>query len=68
MAEKVNVLLSEEEVDAKIIDVDNDRKRISLSIRALLEAEAPAAEPVDEEVTVYESDAAEAAPAEEAAE
>ena len=73
--DKVSDVLSEgQEVDAKIIDVDNDRKRISLSIRALLEAEAPAAEPVDEEVTVYESDAAEeaaadeAAPAEEAAE
>ena len=73
--DKVSDVLSEgQEVDAKIIDVDNDRKRISLSIRALLEAEAPTAEPVDEEVTVYESDAAEeaaadeAAPAEEAAE
>ena len=67
--DKVSDVLAEgQEVDAKIIDVDNDRKRISLSIRALLEAEAPAAEPVDEEVTVYESDAAEAAPAEEAAE
>ena len=73
--DKVSDVLSEgQEVDVKIIDVDNDRKRISLSIRALLEAEAPAAEPVDEEVTVYESDAAEeaaadeAAPAEEAAE
>ena len=63
--DKVSDVLTEgQEVDAKIIDVDNDRKRISLSIRALLEAEAPAAEPVDEEVTVYESDAAEAAPAE----
>ena len=73
--DKVSDVLSEgQEVDVKIIDVDNDRKRISLSIRALLEAEAPTAEPVDEEVTVYESDAAEeaaadeAAPAEEAAE
>ena len=40
-----DVLAEGQEVDAKIIDVDADRKRISLSIRALLE---PAAEAADE--------------------
>ena len=54
--EKVSDVLSEgQEVEAKIIDVDNDRKRISLSIRALLEpaaeeeTEAPAEEAAAEE-------------------
>ena len=54
--EKVSDVLSEgQEVEAKIIDVDNDRKRISLSIRALLEpaaeeeADAPAEEAAAEE-------------------
>ena len=46
--EKVSDALTEgQEVEAKIIDVDTERKRISLSIRALLEPEAPADE--DEE-------------------
>ena len=36
MAEKVNVLLSEEEVDAKITAIDDEKQKISLSIRALL--------------------------------
>ncbi|MBQ4051878.1 MAG: S1 RNA-binding domain-containing protein, partial [Oscillospiraceae bacterium] len=35
-------------VDAKIIDVDSDKKKVSLSIRATLAEEAPA--PVVEEV------------------
>ena len=35
--DKASDVLSEgQEVDAKIIDIDKDRKRISLSIRALL--------------------------------
>ena len=35
--EKASDVLTEgQEVDAKIIDIDTDRKRISLSIRALL--------------------------------
>ena len=43
--EKVSDALSEgQEVEAKIIDIDTERKRISLSIRALLEPEAPAEE------------------------
>lgn len=45
--DKVSDVLSEgQEVEAKIIDIDTDRKRISLSIRALLE---PAAEKEAEE-------------------
>ena len=36
-------------VDAKIIAIDNDNKKVSLSIRAVLEdAAAPEAEDVDE--------------------
>ena len=43
-------------VDAKIIDIDNEKKNISLSIRALLEPEqVEEASPVDE-VEVYNSD------------
>ena len=43
--EKVSDALSEgQEVEAKIIDIDTERKRISLSVRALLEPEAPAEE------------------------
>ncbi|MBQ0083394.1 MAG: S1 RNA-binding domain-containing protein, partial [Clostridiales bacterium] len=54
-----------QEVEAKIIAVDGDRKRVSLSIRALLPEEpkaekAEAAEPVAEEAPAVE----EAAPAE----
>ena len=46
--DKVADALSEgQEVEAKIIDVDADRKRISLSIRAL---QAPVAEEVEEDV------------------
>ena len=49
-----DVLTEGQEVDAKIIDIDNDRKRISLSIRALL---TPAAEEAQEtEVTEEESE------------
>ncbi len=53
-----------QEVQAKITAIDYDRKRISLSIRALLEPEAPAEDVVEEAV---EAPAEEAA-AEEAAE
>ncbi|MBQ9940809.1 MAG: S1 RNA-binding domain-containing protein [Clostridia bacterium] len=46
-------------VDAKIIDIDDEKKNISLSIRALIEpAEVEEASPVDE-VEVYNSDNAE---------
>ena len=64
--EKAADALSEgQEVEVKIIDIDADRKRISLSIRALLEpsapketTEAPAApaEPEPEETLVYDTD------------
>ena len=53
-----DALAEGQEVEAKIIDVDSDRKRISLSIRALL---APVAEEAEEEVEE------EATPAEEEA-
>lgn len=60
-----------QEVDAKIIAVDPEKKRVSLSIRALLEPEkaeeeAPAASEPDETVyeTPAEAPAAEEAPAE----
>ena len=44
-------------VDAKIIDVDSDKKKVSLSIRATLTEEAPA--PVEEEaVSEYAADLA----------
>lgn len=57
-----------QEVDAKIIAVDLEKKRVSLSIRALLEPEAekeeaPAVEAADE--VVYETKEEAAAPAEE---
>ena len=46
--DKVSDVLSEgQEVEAKIIDVDADRKRISLSIRALLEPAAEESEEAD---------------------
>lgn len=57
-----------EEVDAKIIAVDPEKKRVSLSIRALLEdgeaAEEPVADTADE--VVYEAKEETAAPVEEA--
>jgi 4-hydroxy-3-methylbut-2-enyl diphosphate reductase len=45
-----DVLEVGQEVDAKIIEIDNDKQKVSLSIRALLEevAAAEAAMPVDE--------------------
>lgn len=49
--DKVADAVSEgQEVEAKIIEVDADRKRISLSIRALLEPAAPAEDEVVEDV------------------
>ena len=62
-----------EEVEAKIIAVDSEKKRVSLSIRALLEPEAPAEKAelnAPDEVVFEASDetaaAAAEAPAEEA--
>jgi ribosomal protein S1/(E)-4-hydroxy-3-methyl-but-2-enyl pyrophosphate reductase len=59
-----DVLSEGQEVDVKIIDVDLEKKRISLSIRALLEKPAPVVEenvdeaPVDEPetATVYSTE------------
>ena len=58
-------------VDAKIIEIDNEKQKISLSIRALLEEEvaeeeAAPAEEVVEEVAPVEEVVEEAAPVEEA--
>ncbi len=49
-----------ETVDAKIIAIDNDNKKVSLSIRALL---APAAKAVEEAAEAVEETVEEAAPA-----
>ena len=61
-----------QEVDAKIIAVDPEKKRVSLSIRALLEDSVPSEEPTvntaDEVVFESSEETAEAAPAEETAE
>ena len=61
-----------EEVDAKIIAVDPEKKRVSLSIRALLEDSEPSEEPTvntaDEVVFESSEETAEAAPAENTAE
>ena len=53
-------------VDARIIEIDDEKKKVSLSIRALLEEAAEAAEAMPEEYA--EEAVAEEAPAEEAAE
>ena len=55
-----------QEVEAKIIAVDDEKKRVSLSIRVLLEDAAPAEEEATEEVVVVEEVAE--APVEEAVE
>ena len=57
-----------EEVDAKIIAIDPEKKRVSLSIRALLEDGEPVEEPVADtaDEVVYEAKEETAAPAEEA--
>lgn len=59
-------------VKAKIMEIDFDKKRVSLSIKALLDppaaeeaVEAPAEEPVAEEAPVDEAPAEETAPVEE---
>ncbi len=70
------VLTEGETVRVKITDIDNDKKKVSLSIRALLEPVAPKpvqeeTAPQEEEVVVYDTDnppvmEEEAAPAEDA--
>lgn len=47
-------------VDAKIIEIDNEKQKVSLSIRALLEEEAPAEEVVEEAAPVEEAPVEEA--------
>ncbi len=66
-----DVLAEGQEVQVKITDVDAEKKRISLSIRALLQEEEPAEEIVEEaveEVVAEEAIAEEAAVEEAAAE
>ncbi len=68
IAKPGDVLSEGQEVEAKIIDIDTEHKRISLSIRALMEAaaeeealsEAPAEEAAAEEAPVEEAPAEEA--------
>lgn len=71
IAKPQDVLTVGQEVEAKITQIDTERKRISLSIKALTEPEAAAEEaPADETVaeeTVAEETAAEEAPVEETA-
>ena len=62
-----DVLSIGEEVDAQIINIDFDAKRVSLSIRALLPEEDETAAPV-EEATEAPAEEATEAPAEKAAE
>ena len=54
-----DVLTEGQEVEAKIIDVDAENKRISLSIRALIEPAAEAEEAAAEEAEVVAEEAAE---------
>lgn len=55
-------------VDARITEIDDEKKKVSLSIRSLLEEAASAAEAMPEEATAAEAPAEEAAPAEAPAE
>ena len=54
-----------QEVCAKILDIDTERRRISLSIKEALGEEAPAEEAPQEEAPAEEAPAAEEAPVEE---
>ncbi|MBQ8391817.1 MAG: bifunctional 4-hydroxy-3-methylbut-2-enyl diphosphate reductase/30S ribosomal protein S1 [Clostridia bacterium] len=63
-----DVLTVGEMVDAKIMDINWDEKKIGLSIRELLAPEAPAVEETAEEAPAAEEEAAEEAPQEETAE
>lgn len=56
-----DVLTEGQMVDAKVIEIDNEKQKVSLSIRALL-APAPRKEPESEDIdneVVYDTDAAE---------
>ena len=48
------VLSEGQEVDVKVTEIDNEKHKVSLSIRALLEDNAGAADTADEEVPVEE--------------
>jgi len=50
-----DVLEIGQNVDAKIIEIDNDKQKVSLSIRALLEEVATAEEAMPEEAAVEEA-------------
>ena len=63
-----DVLAIGDEVDVKITDIDFDKKRVSLSIRALLEPEAEEAVEAAEEAAEEAVEEAAEAVAEEAAE
>ena len=52
-----------QEVEAKIIAIDDEKKRVSLSIRELLPVEEVTEEAAEETVMVFEAPAEEAAPA-----
>ena len=64
IAQPSDVLEIGQEVEVKIIDVDDEKQKVSLSIRALIEeAEAAAAEEAVEEAVEETADAAEETPA-----
>lgn len=63
-----DVLTVGQEVEAKITQIDTERKRISLSIKALTEPEEPVVEEAAVEEAAVEEAAAEEAPVEETAE
>ncbi len=63
-----DVLTVGQEVEAKITQIDTERKRISLSIKALTEPEEPVVEEAAVEETAAEEAPAEEAPVEETAE
>ncbi|MBQ4557241.1 MAG: S1 RNA-binding domain-containing protein, partial [Clostridia bacterium] len=61
IAQPSDVLEMGQEVEVKIIDIDEEKEKVSLSIRALIEeAEAPVVEEVTEEVVAEEAPAADA--------
>ena len=64
IANPAEVLKVGEVVDVKIVDVDNERRKVNLSITALLEPEAPAEENAAEETPAEEAPASDT-PAEE---
>ncbi len=55
IAKPADVLELGQQVDCKITDIDYEKHKISLSIRALLEEDAPAEAPADDQI-VYSTD------------